>query len=147
MKKLLIIFVFGCVSLSSIGIVRAEQPYVYLSAPQKNVDLGTILIWDTVIPGALTLKVNSNTLHGPVIASISPLKNIYGNQIMKDRIFIRTSYTGGFISMAGPVVISESAIGSHDINIDFQVKANGISIDNPGMYSGTLVFTVMPPVR
>ena len=147
MKKLLTIFLFVFVLLSSTGVVCAEQPFVYLSAPQKNVNLGTILIWDEIIPGALTLKVNSNCLHGSVIASISPLKNMFGAQITKDRIFIRTSHTGGFVPMVTPVVISEPAIGSHDINIDFKVKANGVLLDNPGTYSGTLVFTVMPPVR
>lgn len=145
MKKLLIIFVSGFVLLSSAGIVRAEQPFVYLSIPQKKVDLGTILMWDTIIPEAMTLKVNSNCLHGSVIASISPLKDFYGNQITQDRIFIKTAYTGNFVPMVKPVVISKPAEGSHDIVIDFKVKAKGI-YDKPGSYCGTLVFTVMPPV-
>lgn len=130
------------VLLNSAGIVRAKEPYVYAYIPQSKVNLGTISIWDSVIPEAMTLKINSNCLHGPVVASISSLKNSLGNEITSDRIFIKTPFTDGFVSMAKPVAISKPAIGSHDIVIDFKVKA--IEFNEPaGKYSGTLVFTVM----
>jgi hypothetical protein len=143
MKKVLVILVFSLVSLSSVGIARAEGPYVYAFVDQTEVNLGTILMWDTVIPDALTLKINSNCLHGPIVARISSLNSLRGGQILPDRIFIRTPYTGGFVSMCRPVAISEPALGSHDIVIDFKVKANGLN-DLAGKYSGTIAFTVMP---
>ena len=145
MKKLLIILVFGLVSLSSVGVARAEKPFVYISIPQEKVNLGTFLLWDTIIPEALTLKINSNCLHGCVVASMSSLSNSLGNQILPDRILIKTIATGGFVSMAKPVVISGPAVGSHDIVVDFKVKADG-EYKRAGEYYGTIAFTVMPPV-
>jgi hypothetical protein len=143
MKKLLVILVFGLVSLSSVGIARAEGPFVYAFIEQNEVDLGTLFMWDTIIPEALTLKITSNCFHGSVVASISSLRNSKGCQILPDRIFIKTAYTGGFVSMCSPVAISEPAFGSHDIVIDFKVKASEF-MEPAGKYTGTIAFTVMP---
>ena len=147
MKKLLIILVFCFVCSSTVGVARADGPFTYLSVPQKKIDLGTILIWDTVIPEAVTLKVNSNCMHGSIVASISSLKNIWGPKITQDRIFIKTPYTGDFISMVKPVIISGPMFGPHDIPIDFKVKANTNGVlERAGKYSGTIVFTILPPI-
>jgi|WetSurMetagenome_2_1015567.scaffolds.fasta_scaffold586285_1 hypothetical protein len=144
MKKLLVIFVFGLVSLSSVGAVWADAPYVYISFAEKEVNLNSALIRDTIIPSALTVKVSSNCMHGSVVAKMSSLKNLDGIQIKNDCIFIRTPYTNGFISMHKQVAISIPDYGSHDIVVDFMVKTKGV-IYRQGDYTGSIAFTVMPP--
>jgi hypothetical protein len=141
MKKLMVVLVLGLVSLN--GIAQAVEPFVYLSIPQEKVNLGTIFVYDTIIPQALTIKVNSNCMHGSVVASVSSLKNLIGNEISQDRLFIKTAFTGSFVSLLNPVVISEPKYGSHDIVVDFKVQANGAN-DRAGKYYGTIAFTVMP---
>jgi len=42
------------------------------------------------------------------------------------------------------VFISMPEFGSHDIVVDFKVKANGLH-DRAGKYFGEIAFTVMPP--
>jgi len=145
MKKILIICIVGLVLFGSAEIVRAKEPYVYISVEQEKADLGTLLVWDTTIPEALTLKINSNCLHGAVVASMSNLKHSRGDLIMRNRIFIKSEATDGFISMEKSVVVSGPAVGSHDVVIDFKVEANGLK-DRAGKYSGTIAFTIMPPV-
>jgi hypothetical protein len=46
--------------------------------------------------------------------------------------------------LSGPIAISRPEFGSHDIKVDFMVKANGV-FDRAGIYSGTIAFTIMPP--
>jgi hypothetical protein len=82
-------------------------------------------------------------LHGPIVASISSLTHAVGNSITPDRISVKTPTTGGFVTMAKPVPISETTKGSHDINVNFKVDVD--IKDIAGRYSGTLAFTVMPP--
>ncbi len=145
MKKLLFILLFGLILLNSTGIIHAEEPFVYISFEQKAVKLSSSLIWDSIIPEALTLKVNSNCFHGSILASMSSLKNRYGQEINQDRVYVKTSATGGFVSLVKPVVLSKPMFGSHDIKIDFLVKANS-SFDRAGNYSGSIAFTILPPV-
>jgi len=145
MKKLLFVIAVCFVLLSSVEIASAEEPFVYISFAQEKVTLGSNLLWDNVIPEALILKVNSNCFHGPVVASMSSLKTRSGSLINQDRVFIKTEATGGFFSMIRPVVISRPTFGSHDIIIDFLVKANG-RFDPAGTYSGSMAFTILPPV-
>lgn len=145
MKKLLFIMLVGLISLNSTGIIHAEEPFVYISFEQKAVKLSSSLIWDNIIPEALTLKVNSNCFHGSIVASMSSLKNRTGQEINRDRVYIKTSETGGFVSLDKSVNLSKPTFGSHDIKIDFLVKANG-QFDRAGSYSGTIAFTILPPV-
>ena len=145
MKKLLFIMLVGLISLNSTGIVNAEEPFVYISFEQKAVKLSSSLLWDSLIPEALTLKVHSNCFHGSIMASMSSLKNRTGQEINQDRDLVKTSDTSGFVSLDKPVKISKPMFGSHDIKIDFMVKANG-QFDRAGKYSGTIAFTILPPV-
>ena len=145
MKKYLFIMLVGLAVLYPKGVAKAEEPYVYLSFNQKSVGLTSNLLWDSVIPEALTLKVNSNCFHGSVVASMSSLKNRWGNEFSQSRVYIKTLATGGFVSLVKPVIISEPTFGTHEIKIDFLVKANG-KIDRAGKYSGAIAFTVLPPV-
>jgi hypothetical protein len=116
-----------------------------LSFEQKAVELTSDLIYDNLVPEALTLKVNSNCYHGSVIASMGSLKSRWGRKIDNDRVYVKTLATGGFVSLVEPVVISEPTFGSHEIVIDFLVKANG-AFDRAGKYSGMIAFTILPPV-
>jgi len=146
MKKLLIILMFVLVSFGSVGIVRAEDPYVYVSVEKDKVVLKTILAGNTKIPEALTLKVKSNCFHGPIIASLNDLKHRRGDLIKPERVYIKTDATREYISMEKPVVISLPEAGSHDIVVDFEIKANTQGVlDYAGRYSGTLTFTILPP--
>lgn len=145
MKKLTFVIAVCFILLSSAEIVSAEEPFVYISFKQEKVNLGSSLLWDNIIPEALTLKVNSNCIHGPIVASMSSLKNKNSNVINQDRVFIKTLATNGFVSLIRPVIISRPKFGSHDIIIDFMVKANG-EFDLAGTYSGSMAFTVLPPV-
>jgi hypothetical protein len=126
--------------------VKAEEPYAYLSVEQDEIELDTFLVCDTVIPEALTLKVTSNCLHGPITAKVSKLKRDQDHVIEPERIFIKTEATVDFISMEKPVLVSEPAVGSRDIVIDLKVKASG-KVERAGRYAGTIAFTILPPVR
>jgi hypothetical protein len=68
-----------------------------------------------------------------------------GAEINQNRVFIKTLSTTGFVSLDKPVIVSEPAFGSHEIKIDFMVKANG-EFHRAGTYSGAIAFTVLPPV-
>jgi hypothetical protein len=134
-----------------VAVVKAEDPfayigesYMYLSVEAKKVNLGSILAHDLTVTEALTIKVISNCLHGPVMVAMQDsLKNRYGNEIKLDRVFVRSEDTDGFISMEKPVVISEADFGQHDIVLDFKVEAAFMN-DKTGRYKGTLAFTILP---
>jgi hypothetical protein len=143
MKKILVYWIIGIVLLGSFGVVRAEQPFVRVSATPDKFDLGTVLFVDEALPEVFKVKVESNCLHGPVVASVTPFKNSYGGTILPEHISIQTSTTGNFVPMIKPVVISEPAIGSHDVMVKFKIQLD--FNDRAGKYSGNIVFTVMPP--
>ena len=145
MKKLFVILLFCFVSLSSIGVARAEAPFVYITCQQKEVNLKSYVIWDSIFPEVLTLKVNSNCFHGSVVASLSSVKNFAGQEINRDKVLIQTASTNGFVPMNGPVAISDPAFGSHDIVVDLKIKAVGLH-ERSGEYIGEIAFTIMPPV-
>jgi hypothetical protein len=95
---------------------------------------------------ALTVHVESNSLHGPIVVSVTALKDSRGNTITPDRIFIKApAITDEYSSMARPVPISKTQIGSHDIELLFKLQAK--LFDHAGRYTGTITFTVMPPSR
>lgn len=92
---------------------------------------------------SLTVKVESNGLHGPIVASITALKHHISGFIPPEHIFIKAPTTNGYVTMAKPVIISGPETGSHDIELDFRVDL--FSSDFAGRYTGTITFTVMPP--
>jgi hypothetical protein len=144
MKNLLMTCVISVVLFGSAGIIQAEEPFVRISTNTESFKLGTFSFWeDGTSSSVLTVKVESNCMHGPVVASISPLKRPGSISITPDRVMVKTPTTGGYVSMAKPVAISETTEGSHDINMTFKIKTD---IKDPaGRYSGMLAFTVMPP--
>lgn len=95
---------------------------------------------------SLTVHVESNCLHGPIVASVTALKHSRGHTIPPDRILIKAPVTNEeYIRMGKPVVISEPEFGSHDIELNFKLQAT--HFDYAGKYSGTIIFTIMPPAQ
>ncbi len=148
MKRLVITWVLAAGLFGLAGIAGAEQtnkPYVNVSASPDKLDLGTAsLFTDTYdVPSALTVKVEANCMHGPIMISATKLKRRQGGWISPERIFVKTPATGGFVPMAKPVAISKPEIGSHNIVLDLRVKTQ--FLDPAGEYTGTLMLTIMPP--
>jgi len=143
MKKLLIYWFIGIAFLGSDVNLRAEQPFIRISATPDKLDLGTVLFNNEELPETLKVEVQSNCLHGPIVASVTPFKNRNGGTILPDRISIKTATTGDFVPMIKPVVISEPAIGNHDVVVRFKVQVDFSNL--AGKYTGAIVFTVMPP--
>src|SRR4030042_122609 len=143
MKKLLITWAILIAFFGTVGVSHAE-PYVRISTMQDGFNLGTFSFWDDgVSPAILTVIIESNCLHGPVVAAITELKRSGGTSIPPERISVKTPATNGYVSMAQPVAISETTMGSHKIELNFRIKT--YINDHAGRYSGTLAFTVMPP--
>lgn len=94
-------------------------------------------------PASLTVKVESNCLHGPIVASITALNHPISGSIPPERISIKAPTTNGYVTMAKPVVISRPETGSHDIELDFRLEI--FPSDQAGRYTGTITFTIMPP--
>ena len=135
-------------------------PFVSISATSNTLEFGKPEFSDTFsAPGqvwfpslyrsssaALTVHVESNCLHGPIVASVTALRNSEGSIITPDRIFIKApAITDEYSSMARPVTISKTQTGSHDIELIFKLQAK--LFDRAGRYTGFVTFTIMPPAR
>ena len=135
-------------------------PFVSISATSNTVEFGKPEFSDHFsAPGqvlfpslyrsssaALTVHVESNCLHGPIVASVTALKHSGGSSITPDRIFIKApAITDEYSSMARPVPISKTQTGSHDIELIFKLQSK--LFDRAGRYTGFITFTVMPPAR
>jgi len=153
MKTLLVAIILFAVPM----IAQADEPFVKISPSSESVQFGEIEFTEPslIAPGAalypttfgsasaaLTLKVNSNCLHGPIMASVTTLRHRMGKTITPDRISIKAPITDGYVSMEKPVLISKPEMGSHDIDLSFQLKVN--PYEAAGKYKGTITFTVMP---
>ena len=161
MKKIVITWLMAVVLFEVAGIAPAvSKPFVNISATSDSLEFGKPTFFsdgDTffgpgsvVFPSAffmssatLTVKVESNYLHGPIVASITTLKHPRGGFIPLERISIKSPTTNGYVTMARPVVISKPEIGSHDIKLDFRLEV--LPYDHAGRYTGIITFTVMPP--
>jgi hypothetical protein len=148
MKRLVITWalIIGLFGLA--GVAEAEQvdkPYVNVTTTPDSVDLGTTsLLTNTFeVPAALTVKVDANCFHGPIMISATKLKHRQGRSISPEHIFVKSPVTSGFVAMARPVAISKPTIGSHKIVLDLKVEAD--LLYPAGEYSGTLMLTMIPP--
>ena len=88
MKKLLIYWIIGIAFLGSAGIVHAEQPFVLISATPDELDLGTVFFQGKELPETLKVEVQSNCLHGSIVASVTPLESRRGGTILPGRVSI-----------------------------------------------------------
>jgi len=148
MKRLVIICALAAVLFGLAGVAGAGQndkQFVNVSTTPDKLDLGTASSFTDSydVPGALTVNVDSNCFHGPIMISTTRLNRRQGGSISPDRIFVKTPATGGFVTMARPVAISKSTEGSHKIVLDLRVETK--FPDPAGEYTGTLMLTIMPP--
>ncbi|OHB64184.1 MAG: hypothetical protein A2168_00725 [Planctomycetes bacterium RBG_13_50_24] len=149
MKRLVITWALAVGLFGLAGFAEAEQsdtPFVNVSTTPDKLDLGTAsLFMDTYdVPAALTVKVEANCMHGPIMISTTKLKHRRGGSISPERVFVKTPATDGFVTMARPVAISKPTTGSHKIVLDLRVETQ--FLDPAGEYTGTLMLTIMPPV-
>ena len=148
MRRLVITWVLAIGLFGLNGIAGAEQtdpPFVNVYTKPDKIDLGIVPLFQDAFeaPEALTVYVDANCLHGPIMISATKLKRQQGDSISPDNIFVRTPATGGYVAMARPVRISEPTMGSHKIVLDLRVQAQ--FLHPAGEYSGTLTLTIMPP--
>ena len=157
MKRVTKIWLVAVILFTTPVITKADAPFVNISPSSDNLKFGEPVYSEPslIAPGAvlypttfgtssadLTLKVESNCLHGPIMASITKLTHRMGKTITTDRIFIKAPITNGYVSMVKPVLISKPEIGSHNIDLSFRLDIN--TFEAAGRYQGTLTFTVMP---
>lgn len=119
-------------------------PTIRITTTPDRLDLGR-----SGFPGdyesttTVTVNIESNCLHGPVIATISKLRNKGGATIEPRRVYVCGPETYGYVSMARPVVISRPAIGPHSVELSFKVNTK---VNDPaGSYEGAITFTIAPP--
>lgn len=148
MKRLAIAWVLAIGLFGLSGVVEAEQtnkPFVNVSTTPDEIDLGTASLFTNTfeVPAALTVKVESNCFHGPIMISATKLKHSQGSSISPEHIFVKSPVTSGFVAMVRPVAISKPTIGSHEIVLDFKVEAD--LLYPAGEYSGTIMLTMIPP--
>jgi len=148
MKRKVITLVLAIGLFGLTGVAQAEQvdkPFVNVSATPDSIDLGTASLFTNTfdVPAALTVKVDANCFHGPIMISATKLKHSRGNSILPERIFVKSPATSGFVAMAKPVAISKPTMGSHKIVLDLRVEAD--LLYPAGEYSGTLILTMVPP--
>jgi hypothetical protein len=159
--KIVTTLLMAVVLFGAAGIAQANsKPFVNISATSDSLEFGRSMFLSegdthfgpgsSVFPtvhyassASLTVKVESNCLHGPIVASITALKHLRGSSVPPERIFIKSPTTNGYVKMIKPVVISRPEIGSHDIELDFRLDI--LPSDRAGQYQGTITFTIMPP--
>lgn len=157
--KRVITICFVAVIFAMPASVQAERPFVNLSPSSDSLTFGDTEFSapSLIAPGAalypsifgsssasMTLKVESNCLHGPIMASITELKHRKGRgkTITPDRISVKAPVTNGYVSMAKPVLISKPETGSHNIDLNFRLEVS--TFESAGRYEGTITFTIMP---
>jgi hypothetical protein len=105
------------------AVQPATKPFVHVSATPSSLDLGTTSFAGLhESPGALTVVVESNCIHGPIVMSTTALARRQGGSIPPEHIFVRTPATGEFVEMARPVAISQATVGPHKIVVDLKVQ-------------------------
>ena len=153
MKKLVLTWVTAIVLLGWAGIAQTKQliiqptpdeAFVKISTMSNELSLGT-----ASFPGindfksVFTLKVESNCLHGSILASTDGFRRDEGGFVPPEHISVKAPVTNGFVPMDRPVVISNEGFGSHDIALNFRVQTG--PQHHQGRYTGLLIFTILPP--
>jgi len=148
MKRLAITWILAIGLFGLSGVLKAEQtdkPFVNVSTTPDSIDLGTASLFTNTfeVPAALTVKVEANCFHGPIMISATKLKHSRGASISPEHIFVKSPATKGYVAMARPVAISKPTIGSHEVVLDLKVEAE--LLYPAGEYTGTLTLTMIPP--
>ncbi len=148
--------------VSTFTIIKQNSgPFVSITTLSNRLEFGRPTFADPVLaPGiamfpsiyrsaaaSLTVHVESNCLHGPIVASVTALKHSEGYTIPPDRILIHAPIMDEdeYVRMARPVVISKPENGPHDIELNFKLQAT--HFDYAGRYTGAITFTIMPRAR
>ena len=157
MKKLITTCLIALTILGTAGIAEAYvDPYVSVSTTPKTLEFGRAVfsegksgpgraLFPSILYSAsasITVKVDSNCMHGPIMVSMTELRHSRGKTIPLERISIKAPTTNGYVSMIKPVIISEPQQGSHDINLDFRVER--LLHDPAGKFSGSIILTMLP---
>jgi len=153
MSKLIITLAIATVLFGWAGSAHArgqiikpepDEAFVQIFALTKEVNLGTTKFQGLhILDSAVTVRVKSNCLHGSIFASTTGLNRSPYGFIPPERISIKSPVTNGFVPMSNDVMISKPVFGDHDITLSFKVQT---SIEDPeGIYTGTLILTLMPP--
>jgi hypothetical protein len=158
MKRVINILLVAAVLLTIPVIAQADTPYVNITPSSDSLQFGKTVYnlegshlghgaaqFPThfgTASAALTLKVESNCLHGAITAEITKLRHKMGRTIPPKNISVQSPVTNGFVSMERPVTISKPEMGSHEIDLNFRLDIT--SFESAGQYKGTLTFTVMP---
>jgi hypothetical protein len=138
----LAVALFGLAPVTE-AVKPVTRPFVHVSATPSSLDLGTTSFAGLhESPAALTVVVESNCIHGPILMSTTALKRRQGGSIPPEHIFVKTPATGEFVGMARPVAISQPTTGPHKIVVDLKVQTEW---NLAGEYKGTITLTVMPP--
>lgn len=153
MRKLVITLAVAIVLFGWAGIAHAkgliikpepDEAFVAISAMAKEVNLGTTKFQGLhILDSAVTVRVKSNCLHGSIFASTTGLNRSPCGFIPPERISIKSPETNGFVPMDNQVMISKPVFGDHDIILSFRVQTS--VLDTEGIYTGTLILTLMPP--
>jgi hypothetical protein len=154
MKKLVITLVMAIVLFGGSGIAEVQQHIIVPTPDEAFVNIVPLMsefgLGTTSFPGvqvldsALTIRVESNCLHGSILAATEGFRRPPSGFIPPQRISIKSQVTNGFVPMEKPVVISKTEFGNHDIVLNFKVLT-GVQ-DPEGRYTGTLILTLMPPI-
>jgi hypothetical protein len=153
MKKLVTMWVMVIVLLGWAGIAQPrgqiidptpDEAFINISFAPRELDLGVAtFLGNYDSEAALVMKVESNCLHGSILASTDGFRGTAGGFIPAQRISVKGPATNGFVSMARPVAVSLPEMGSHNVVLNFRVQT--AFQDREGKYGGTLTLTIMPP--
>ena len=148
MKRRLItwsIVLFGLAGIAQ--AVRPANPFVSITVKPSQLDLGNIPLVGTHDPLAvLTVQVEANCPHGPVMVSATAFERQGGGSISPKHVYVKSPAMNGFITMGKPVSISKPEAGSHDIVLKFRLKNVFDKLEPAGRYKGKFTFTVTPPL-
>lgn len=147
MKKIAIGIILVVLSgLAGSSSATSNLPYIRVSTSVNEVNLGTAHFFNNIheIKNALKVEVETNSWHGPIVLSTTPLKRQGGGMIEPEDIYVRTPKIGRYVSLKQPVIILPTSFGTEEVIVDFQVQTQ---LNYPsGEYEGVLTLTIIPPV-
>ncbi|MGD8786085.1 MAG: hypothetical protein PVJ60_01570 [Phycisphaerales bacterium] len=157
MKKLITTCLIVLIILGTVGVAKAYvDPYVSVTTTSSALEFGRATfaegsskpgkaLFPNVLYSAsasLTVKVDSNCMHGAMAVSMTELKHSGGRTIPLERIAMKAPTTSGYVPLIRPVIISDPQAGPHNIDLEFRVER--LVRDRAGKYSGNIILTMMP---
>jgi hypothetical protein len=146
MKRFAIWIIIVVLGLTGSSSATSSLPFIRVSTSMDEVNLGTAHFFNGIheATSALKVEVETNSWHGPVVISTTPLERQGGGIIEPEDIYVRTPKIGHYVSLKHPVIILPTASGTQEVTVDFQVQTD---LNRPsGQYKGMLTLTIIPPV-